>query len=106
MLQVNYNYVTDQIVTPFPFVQWYSQNDGRYLLKAKYIEQGKVTIEELLFIKTVNILTVYRRYDEKIAIFQCELQANSITIIDTKFYRYDDSETRFMINLWINKPTE
>ena len=103
MLTVSYNSLTENVVMPFSFFGWYNQNDGRYLVKATITDKATKTIEQLIFIKTVDIITVYRRYDEQTAIFQCRLHESGISHHDIKLYRAGDGDMRFLIQQWIKQ---
>lgn len=103
MLRINYSAVTENMQIPFSFFQWFTKDDGHYNVKATLTDKATKTIEQLLFIKTVDILTVYRCFDEKTAIFQCRLGFNMIAHNDIKLYRVGDGDVRFLIQEWIKQ---
>jgi len=103
MLRIDYSAVTENMRIPFSFFRWFYENDGRYIVKATSTDKATKTIEQLLFVKTVDILTVYRRFDEKTAIFQCRLGLHIIAHNDIHLYRAGDGDVRFLIQQWIHK---
>lgn len=105
MLRIAYNSVTDVTVTPFSFFGWFNKDDGRYLFQMTITDKATKTIEQLIFIKTADIITVYRRYDETTAIFQCHLHENGISHHALRSPRSNagDGDVRFVINRWTSQ---
>ncbi len=89
---------------PFAIEQLFTLHDGKHNATLTDI-YAPVAHEKtkFVFVKTENVVTVYRKGEPKNAIWQVTFNDDVVTLNDVKYFNKDDSVLRFALNSWLKK---